>query len=340
MKVRSKAPLRLGIAGGGTDVSPYSEEYGGCVLNVTISMYAYCFLSTDSVHNISFSAQDLDQSEVFTLGEKIDLNDGLILHRAVYLRIVHQFNGGIFFPVSVSTFCDAPFGSGLGSSSTLVVAMVEAYRQLLGLPLGEYDIAQLAYDIERSDCGLSGGKQDQYAATFGGFNFMEFESQKVIVNPLRIRNHIVNEFQASLVLYFTGVSRKSAEIIEDQQASLSESDGSSLLAMHKVKESSYRIKELMLKADMDGVIDEFRASWSAKKRTSRSISNSEIDLLESDLLENGARSVKLSGAGGGGFMMIFVEPEMRLKVVRTLEKYSGSVFPFEVTNEGAYSWII
>lgn len=343
MIIRSKAPLRLGIAGGGTDVSPYSDEFGGCVLNATINMYAYAHLDTNIDSNVvSFEAKDIALNETISLDEgKFCLEGKLLLHRAVYIRVMEEFNDGEYIPLKLVTHSDAPPGSGLGSSSTMVVAMLEAYRQLLSLPLGEYDIAHLAYEIEREDCQLSGGKQDQYAATFGGFNFMEFyDAGRVIVNPLRIRRYIISELEASLILFFTGASRDSAKIIEDQIKSIEQDDGSGLEAMHQVKESSYKIKELLFKADIPGVANEFKLSWAAKKATSSSITNQMIDALEDDILTAGATSMKVSGAGGGGFMMIFVKPENKIDVLNALEQHDGAVHKVQFTNEGVFSWSI
>ncbi len=342
MKIRSKAPLRLGIAGGGTDVSPYSDEFGGCVLNATINMYAYAFID-DSVskNEVIFEAKDLGISETLSLDETIETNGRLLLHRAVYKRVMEQYNDGVYIPLKLTTQSDAPPGSGLGSSSTMVVAMLEGFRQLLSLPLGEYDIAHLAFEIERQDCNLSGGKQDQYAATFGGFNFIEFyENDRVIVNPLRMRRFIVNELESSLILFFTGTSRDSAKIIDDQIKSISDDDGQKLNAMHAVKESSYKIKELLFKADIEGMAKEFTTAWNAKKSTSSSITNEMINNIENDILQAGALSMKVSGAGGGGFIMIIVEPEKRLDVLASLEKYEGRAHKFQFTDEGAYSWTI
>lgn len=342
LKVRSRAPLRLGLAGGGTDVSPYSDEFGGCVLNATINMYAHTFIETlEEQDGILFEARDLELSEKLALDDDIANEGNLILHRAVYKRVMEQFNNGKKIPLRVITYSDAPPGSGLGSSSTIVVSMLEAYKQLLSLPLGEYDLAHLAYEIERIDCGLSGGKQDQYAATFGGFNFMEFYSNdRVIVNPLRIRRYIISELESSLILFFTGASRDSAKIIEDQVNSLNSDNGKRLASMHKVKDSAYRIKELLFKADIDSVAKEFRKSWVAKKATSASITNERIDRVEDDLMKSGAKSIKISGAGGGGFMMIFVEPEDKKNVLDVLKKHDGITHRFQFVEEGAYSWTI
>ncbi|WP_095497553.1 dehydrogenase [Paraferrimonas haliotis] len=342
MQVRSKAPLRLGLAGGGTDVSPYSDEFGGCVLNATINLYANAFIEENTSDNrVIFKAKDINVTEVIDLNQSIEINGELTLHRAVYKRVMEEFNGGTYIPLIITTMSDAPPGSGLGSSSTMVVAMLEGYRQFLSLPLGEYDIAHLAFEIERKDCALKGGKQDQYAATFGGFNFMEFyNDDRVIVNPLRIRRHIINELESSLVLFFTGRSRDSAQIIEDQMRSIEADDGVRLSAMHDVKQSAYKIKELLFKGNVSGIAKEFLDAWEAKKATSPSITNSLIDEIEETILNAGAVSMKVSGAGGGGFIMIFTDPEKKLDVIRALDSFQGWVQTFQFTTEGAYSWTI
>ena len=309
-KIRAKAPLRLGIAGGGTDVSPYSDQYGGCVLNATINLYAHTYIETNSDNSLcEFRAEDIKKIDFMDLDKDIHISGDLILHRAVYKRIMDEFNDGKYLPLKITTFCDCPPGSGLGSSSAVVVSMIQAFKELLSLPLGEYDLASLAYEIERIDCGLNGGKQDQYAATFGGFNFIEFYNEnKVIVNPLRIRNHIINELEASLILFYVGASRDSANIINDQINSINK-NSNSLDAMHDVKLNAYKIKEYLLKADLKSVSDIFSASWEAKKRTSKSITNQTIDNIEKEIMSSGANSMKVSGAGGGGFIMIFADPE-------------------------------
>lgn len=342
MKIRVKAPLRLGLAGGGTDVSPYSDKFGGCVLNATINMYAHTFIEpVEDGGTTTFCALDLGITEIISTESKVKLDGSLILHKAVYKKIMERYNNGKNIPLKVNTMSDAPPGSGLGSSSTMVVSMLEGYRQLLSLPLGEYEIAALAYEIERVDCGLAGGKQDQYAATFGGFNFMEFyENDRVIVNPLRIRRYIISELEASLVLFFSGASRDSAKIINEQVRSLQSDQRERLEAMHKVKESAYKIKEMIFKADIDGVAEEFKSAWKAKKATSASISNKLIESISDDVMSAGAKSMKVSGAGGGGFVMIFVTPEKRLKVIDALKKHNGTVRSFQFTNEGVYSWTI
>lgn len=343
MIVRSRAPLRIGLAGGGTDVSPYSDVYGGCILNATINMYAYTTIETRDDGRVYFEASDIERCYQSEAVSQLTLDADLILHKAIYNRIVRDFNQNKPLSLSVTTYSDAPPGSGLGSSSTMVVSILAAYRELLKLPLGEYDLAHLAFEIEREDCKLSGGKQDQYAATFGGVNFMEFERDRVLVNPLRIRTEIINELESQILLFFTGISRDSGKIIDDQiRAASNTKDDKPLEALHKVKQHAFEMKECLLRNDIEGMSNILKRSWSAKKGTSDSISNSHIEQISTLALENGAKSLKLSGAGGGGFMMLFVEPKQKLKLMKLLNKNAanGQVSQFQLTQIGVQAWTV
>jgi D-glycero-alpha-D-manno-heptose-7-phosphate kinase len=335
---RSKAPLRLGLAGGGTDVSPYSDLYGGFVLNATIDMYAYCTIEVTSDERIVLNAADRQEKFECTSSDYIHLDGKLDLHKGVYNRIVKQF---VKSPLSfrMTTYSDAPAGSGLGSSSTMVVAILKAFTEWLNLPLGEYEIAHLAFEIERKDIGLNGGKQDQYAATFGGFNFMEFYgNDRVIVNPLRIKNWIMNELESSLVLYFTGVSRESAKIIDEQSSNTINKKQASIEAMHQLKEDAVNMKEALLKGDIRNFGKLLGDSWESKKKMATSISNESINAVYSKAIKAGAIGGKVSGAGGGGFMMFIVDPIKRLDVINTLKVENGRIEDVHFVNKGTQGW--
>lgn len=338
MIIRSKAPLRLGLAGGGSDVSPYCDIYGGCVLNATIDLYAYCTLIPLCNKQILIHTIDRDE-EFITRSKKILPIDGFLdLHKGVYNRLVRDFHlNSLAF--ELYTYSDAPAGSGLGSSSTVVVAILQAFVEWLNLPLGEYDIAQLAYDIERKDIGLSGGKQDQYAATFGGFNFIEFyDNNRVIVNPLKIKEKNINELEASMLLYNSGVSRSSSVIIEDQKNVLNINQEQRLMAMHQIKQNSFIIKEALLKGDFMKLFSTMKYSWEAKKGTSDMISNKNLESIYETAINSGAYCGKISGAGGGGFMMFFVNPINKHNVIKALSKFKGKFVNFHFVDTGATSW--
>jgi D-glycero-alpha-D-manno-heptose-7-phosphate kinase len=342
MIIRARAPLRLGLAGGGTDVSPYCDLHGGLVLNATIDKYAYAVIEPGPTNGgLRFVAADRQESWAGEALPELSLDGHLELHKGVYNRIVREFNGGRPLPLTMTTHTDAPPGSGLGSSSTLVVAMVKAFVEWLNLPLGEYDIARLAYDIERKDVGLSGGRQDQYAATFGGFNFMEFHPQeRVVVNPLRIKNWIMSELEASLLLYFGGVSRDSASIIDEQTKNVKQQDNKAIEAMHALKQEAIAMKESLLKGDFDGLVQSMEAGWMAKKRMAKSISNPQIEESYELAKKAGMRAGKISGAGGGGFMMLLVDPVRRMDVIRALSATQGQVFNCHFTEIGTQGWKI
>jgi D-glycero-alpha-D-manno-heptose-7-phosphate kinase len=342
MLIRARAPLRLGLAGGGTDLSPYCEQFGGAVLNATIDLYAYATLIPLAGTKVHFVVKDCEFEETLSANiENISLDSPAILHRAVYRRIITDFLGGKPYPCRLLTYCEAPPGSGLGSSSTLVVAMVKAFVEALALPLGEYDIAKLAFKIEREDAGLQGGRQDQYAATFGGFNFMEFyDNERIIVNPLRVKNWILSELEASLVLFHTGVSRSSAAIIAEQAQNIATHSPRSLEAMHQLKADAFMMKEAILKGDFHAFAAVLNKSWIAKKRTADSISNTRIDHLFDVALEAGAIAGKVSGAGGGGFIMFVIDPAERIRVIRRLEREEGQVTAFSFTKRGTEGWRI
>src|ERR1044071_3310478 len=232
MIIKSRAPLRLGLAGGGTDVSPYSDIYGGAILNATISLYAHASIEPLEENAIIVQALDRHEEQRFEWSNELPVNGKLDLLKGVYNRIQRDF-GVPLTGFRLSTYVDVPAGSGLGSSSTLVVAIIGAFTEMLRLPLGDYDIARLAYEIERNELNMAGGRQDQYAATFGGVNFMEFfAGDKVIVNPLRIKQQYLFELENNLVLYYTSTSRESAKIIEQQSKNVVSKKEQSIEAMH------------------------------------------------------------------------------------------------------------
>lgn len=339
MLIRARAPLRLGLAGGGTDVSPYCDVHGGCILNATIDRYAYAVIKPLEEPSVRFISTDQQQEKAEPLTGYLELDGKLDLHKAVYNEIVQTFNGGKPIAIELSTFCDAPAGSGLGSSSTLVVVMIRAFAELLNLPLDDYTIAHLAFKIERVRCGLQGGRQDQYSATFGGFNFMEFYADdRAVINPLRIRNWIICELEASLVLFYTGVSRESAKIIADQSENVKTGVADAVEAMHAIKREALTMKECLLKGDFGGIVESMRNGWESKKRSAKTVSNPHIEEIYDAAIQAGALAGKVSGAGGGGFMMFFVPPEKRMDVIRTLNRFEGQVSNCHFTKHGTQAW--
>ena len=230
-------------------------------------------------------------------------------------------------------------GSGLGSSSALVVALVDAFRVLFGAPLGQYDVAHLAFEIERLDLGLVGGKQDQYAAAFGGINFIEFLAEdRVIVNPLRVSDSARNEFESSLVICFSGRSRDATVIIEEQTAGLVGHSTRTIEAMDRLKSDAIEMKNALLAGDIPVMAKILDDSWKAKKMTAPGISTDRIDQLYDAAFTNGALAGKVSGAGGGGFVMFLVHPEDRLGLVNALNAAGGSAGSAKFAERGCETW--
>jgi len=336
-KTRARAPLRLGLAGGGTDLSPYCDEYGGAILNVTIDRYAFASITPRDDGRVIFEADDLDVGEQLRPGEA--RQSRLMLHQGVYQRMINDFNDGRSVPMTLKTTVDAPAGSGLGSSSALVVAMVDAMRTALGAPLGQYDVAHLAFEIERIDLGLSGGRQDQYAAAFGGINFIEFLAQdRVIVNPLRASTDVVRELESSVVICFSGASRSSAEIIDQQTSAMTSKNAKTIEALHQLKNDATEMKRALLVGNIGKMAEILSHSWKAKQATAKAISTSTLENLYEVALGNGALAGKVSGAGGGGFMFFLVYPENRFRLISALNAAGGQASPAKFTNRGCETW--
>lgn len=350
MIIRSKAPLRIGLAGGGTDLAQFSDEFGGAVLNATIEMYAYCTVIPRNDGKIKILSYDNGNDLITDSTAELPLDgDNLILHRGVYNRVVKEFNGGKPLSFEMSTSNDAPVGSGLGTSSAMVVAILEAFNRWLGLNLDPYRAAALAYDIERKDLKLAGGKQDQYATAFGGFNFMQFKPDgSVIVNALRLEKSTINELESSLLLYYGGYGRSSAKmqleltknIIKNQIHGAKNKEDKTLDAMLGLKQAAYDMKDYIFTGNTAAFAESLRRGWEQKKRTSDIVSNVKLEETISFVLSHGAEAVKVSGAGGGGFLLIYCNPINRQKVINETSELSGKVYPVSFSKSGAQSWII
>lgn len=340
MIIRAKSPLRIGLAGGGTDVSPYCDIYGGHILNACINMFAYATIEPTNDNKAVFVSADRHEYDSQFSSEVLTYNGTLDLIKSVYNRVIKDFN---IKPLSfiLTTYVDAPAGSGLGSSSTLVVTVLKAFSEWLKLPLSEYDIAKLAWSIEREDMSMAGGLQDQYAAAFGGFNFMEFSNNnKVVVNPLRIKSSYISELENNLVLYYTGTSRLSADIINSQITQMKSKSVNAIDALHKIKQSARDMKEALLTGKIDAMGQLLDEAWSNKKITSSSISNPKIDEIYEAAKSAGASGGKISGAGGGGFFMFYCPKNTRYAVIDKINSFGGEAKVFNFVEAGAYAWSI
>ncbi len=350
MEIRSRAPLRVGLAGGGTDLLTFSHYYGGATLNATIGLYAYCSIMPRDDNMIRILSYD-NKNDLLTpsVPELPIENEVLILHKGVYNRIVKEFNNGKPLSFTMVTANDAPIGSGLGTSSTMIVAIIEAFDKWLGLGIKNYQKAQLAYEIERVDLHYAGGKQDQYAAVFGGFNLMEYRmDDSVIVNKLSLDKDTLNELECSLLLYYGGQSRKSADIqlqlskniISHQHENLAKKNTQAINAMLKLKTLAYDMKDCILKSDYKGFTNCLSIEWENKKKTSSIISNVQLEETIDYARHNGADAIKVSGAGGGGFLLLHCAPENRQKLMYAMQERGGLILPVKFSKNGVESWTI
>ena len=341
--VFAKAPLRMALAGGGTDLEPYWSEYGGVVLNGTIDQYAYCKIEPCVCEHEkcwSFKSVDLGIEErhdfystPFMHGEYVDSDLKLLVNTYQYLTAKSERH-----PIKITTYVEAPPGSGLGSSSALVVALIAAIAEYHKIPLGEYDIAEYAVEIERTICDLPGGKQDQFAAAFGGFNFTEFLTDgRTIVNPLRLNYKTQNMMELSTVLYYVGKPREDSRVIENTAKGLVDSEVV-LNATHKIKEACIEYKRSLLTGDMKRISELMETYWRSKLETNPHVASPEILDAYEYALQNGATGAKISGAGGGGHMVLFTEFERRHELITALKEKEGRVVPFKFVKHGVDVW--
>lgn len=338
MIFRARAPLRISFSGGGTDLRPYVNEHGGLVLNATIDRYAYATLRlcSDSVFRVN--SMDYGQSVDLSLDSQPPFDGNLDLIKGC-LRRLQVIDGSVGSGMELFLETDAPPGSGLGASSALVVATIGALAEWRRLLLDRYEIARLACLIEREDVGIPGGYQDQYAATFGGFNLIEFRSETdVVVNPLRIEPRIVQELEYNMLLVYTGAARVSANIIKSQADGLIQKRPEVTSAMDEMKSLTMKAKDALVTGRLIDLADLLHQEWLAKKRTSDAISTSVIEEMYETARELGALGGKVSGAGGGGFMFLFCPFDRKQAVARRLTQLGAEVLPIAFHGDGMQSW--
>jgi len=333
LEIRSRAPLRISFAGGGTDIEPYLSEKGGVVLSTTINRYSYGTLIPRTDQEIRIESLDVDQFAKFLASQKLDFNGQLDLVKAV-LRKFEGWKQGF----SLFLHSDAPPGSGLGSSSTMVVTLLGLFRQWLNLPWSNYDIANHAYEIERVDLGIRGGKQDQYAAVFGGFNFIEFYHDGTIINPLRIEPSILNELEYHLLLCYTGRTRLSANIIATQVDGYLKKKESSLNALDRLKAITIAMKNALLLGRLNQFGELLHEGWIQKKQLAGAITNEKIDTLYHLALSKGALGGKILGAGGGGYLLLYCPYNKKHLIAAELERLGGQITHFSFENQGLVTW--
>jgi D-glycero-alpha-D-manno-heptose-7-phosphate kinase len=332
MIIRSKSPLRISFGGGGTDVSPYPEEWGGAVLSTTIDRYAYATLDTGYTEGIDIKSLDFDTVVNCKNNNELNYDGKLDLVKAAIKAMNINESMRLFLHT------DAPPGSGLGSSSALTVALVGVFTHWRRLAPSQYDIAEMAYHIEREELRLSGGKQDQYTATFGGFNFIEFFGNSTVVNPLRLKPDLLNELQYRLMLCFTGETRPSIGIIDDQISRYRQGNKETVQALHLSKDLAFSMKNALLLGKLDEFGSLLHEAWCLKQKFSSKMTDAQIDELYEVARKNGAIGGKLLGAGGGGYLLFFCQFDRWHTVAERLKSAGGTVTNFAFDPNGLQTW--
>lgn len=336
--LRARAPLRVSFAGGGTDVPPFPEREGGVVLSTTINRYAYATLRPRDDGNVTVRSLDYGESVDFAVDDPVVFDGRLDLPKAAIHR-VREFQGALparGFDLFLHT--NAPPGSGLGSSSAVVVNVLALVARHCGMDLTPHELAETACRLEREDLGIPGGLQDQYAAAFGGFNFMEFHAERVVVYPLRVAPATLHELEHNMLLAFTGHSRTSDHIIQDQVERFVQNDADAVAGMRAQKEIAHAMKESLLRGEVSGFGELLGQAWREKQRMSNRISTPLIDEAVSTALATGALGAKVTGAGGGGHMVLVCEFERKHLVAEALIRLGMSVSEFTFSRQGVTTW--
>jgi len=329
MVFRSIAPLRISFAGGGTDIQEYFIEHGGAVINSTINWYAHSHLTPveGPLRAVSLDYGIDEKIEHFGYDGKNNL-----LKATINRMSKDKQSGAEFF-----MYTDAPPGSGLGSSSAVVVSLIGVMNAWLGRTMDPYEVAELAYEIERKELGIKGGFQDQFSSAFGGFNYIEFmKDGKVIVNPLRINKDSIRELECHLSLCFIGSTRLSAGIIERQVSDFKQ--GKNVDALHEQKQLALEMKNALVKSDLDDFGNLLDVAWASKKHMASGITNPQIDKLYEVAKQRGAVGGKILGAGGGGYILLYSDFRKKHEVDKAMHELGAEAKMFSFTKEGLSVW--
>jgi D-glycero-alpha-D-manno-heptose-7-phosphate kinase len=325
----ARAPLRISFAGGGTDLEAYYGRYGGVVVSATINKYFYVFLSRTIDDAVQITSSDFRTFERSGPGAALSFEGDL-----GYLKsILHEF--GVTSGLSLFTASEIPPGTGLGSSSTVAVALIKALATLCQRRPGKQEIAELASYVEIVKLGRPIGLQDQFAASFGGLNCFEFEAEGTTCTPLRLPLELRERLERSLMLFYTGSSRNAANILAQQRRSSQADDPVVVQSLHGIKADAFAVREALEKGRLRRVGEILHESWQRKKKLAVGVTNERLDHVYQLALEHGAVGGKITGAGGGGFLLLYCEPEHQDAVTRMLEAEGLARLAFHFDDGGA-----
>jgi D-glycero-alpha-D-manno-heptose-7-phosphate kinase len=332
--IHGRAPCRLSLGGGGTDVSPYTEQHGGAVTNFAIDVYMEASLRVRDDDAVVLHSISGGQRSGYASVDALDTDDEHRLAKAILKRAYTGRRG-----LELRYYAPIPERSGLGGSSALAATMAACFNHLAGDGrVDAYDLAELVYTVERHDLRNLGGRQDQYAAIFGGLNYIEFRGDAFVrVNPLRPPEPVMESLQRQLMLFWVGAREASGGIIEEQVKNVAtQSDARS--AMHEAKQMAGDMKRALLAGDLPALGDLLHDAWLQKKRFGSKISNPRIDALYDALREAGMRGGKITGAGGGGHMLVFAPFERRADILRVVAEAGGRHVPYRIDRVGLTIW--
>ena len=320
-----KTPVRISFGGGGTDLPAYFEAHGGAVLSATINKFLYGFVGPRIDEHVQVISSD---ERVFTTWAELSALDVRDTALEIPIAVLKELDCQA--AVDLFLVSEVPAGTGLGSSASVCVNSLQAMAAHLGLPLSREDLAEKAFYIANSVLGKSVGKQDEYAAVFGGLNFITFNQDgSVEVEPLKLDPDLLNSLQTKLMLFFTGAAHHSWSILQEQEASTR--SGAALESLHQIKKLAVQMRDALLTGDLDSFGELLHQGWMSKKNISTRISNSAIDRTYAIAREKGAKGGKVTGAGGGGFLLLYCDEEHQpaVRLALTAEGIREMKFAFD-----------
>ena len=325
-----RSPVRISFGGGGTDLPSYYEQFGGAVLSTSINKYFYTVLSARTDGRIQVISSDLRLFGNWNDLASLPGSGGLQIPVAVLKDLGSDVAADLFLASEI------PPGTGLGSSASVCVNLLKVLTTYLRRPLSKYDLAERAYGITRHGLGRHVGKQDEYAAAFGCLNYIDFLCDGTTrVDPVLIDPTILAALQSNLMLFFTGAAHQSWDILADQEKSTRLPSGAAIDALHEVKEAAALMREALRRGNLQHFGRLLDGAWQAKKRVSSKISNQRIDTLYALARAQGATGGKITGAGGGGFLLLYAEPDCRARVRAAMQEEGLQEMAFLFDQQGA-----
>ncbi len=322
------APLRISFAGGGTDQPEFYEKFGGNVICTTINRFTYVIIHKRFDKSFQTFSPDFQKHYKPTEFKKIEIEDGVEIAASVVKFL--KFKVG----VDIVLQSDVPAGSGLGASSSLAINLVNTLNYLQGKKWSKTKIAETCFGIERNVLKWPMGKQDEYITSFGGFKNIEFKKNKVNIKSITISKKLSSELQNNLLLFFVGQTRDSAKLLSSQLKRAKNENKKTIKSLQTVKSLASELNETLQKSDLTRFGELLHKGWIAKKDFTAGITNKRIDKIYESALKFGASGGKLTGAGGGGHLLLYCEKSKQRKLIDEMKKMSLTHVDFKFYNDG------